>query len=106
MRLERAAALAPGGVGNIGPGLDVLGMAVTGPGDRVIAERADEPGVTMTGGGHPDLPRAAGIAAIAVLERAGTLDDGVRLTLEKRLPLSGGQGGSAASAVAGAVAVN
>jgi homoserine kinase len=111
MRLERAAALAPGGVGNIGPGLDVLGMAVTGPGDRVIAERADEPGVKMTGGGHPDLPRAAdrnaaGIAAIAVLERAGTLDDGVRLTLEKRLPLSGGQGGSAASAVAGAVAVN
>lgn len=111
MRLERAAALAPGGVGNIGPGLDVLGMAVTGPGDRVIAERADEPGVTMIDGGHPDLPRAAdrnaaGIAAIAVLERAGTLDDGVRLTLEKRLPLSGGQGGSAASAVAGAVAVN
>lgn len=111
MRLERAAALAPGGVGNIGPGLDVLGMAVTGPGDRVIAERADEPGVTMSGAGHADLPRAAdknaaGIAANAVLERAGTLRDGVRLTLEKGLPISGGQGGSAASAVAGAVAVN
>jgi homoserine kinase len=30
----------------------------------------------------------------------------VRITLEKRLPLSGGQGGSAASAIAGAVAVN
>src|ERR1035437_10344422 len=101
MRLERAAALAPDGVGNIGPGLDVLVMAVTGPGDRVIAERADEPGVTIIDGGHPDLPRAAdrnaaGIAAIAVLERAGPTDDGVRLTLEKRLPLSGGQGGSAA----------
>jgi homoserine kinase len=111
MRLERAAALAPGGVGNIGPGLDVLGMAVTGHGDRVIAERADEPGVTMTDPGHADLPRvadknAAGIAALAVLDRAGTLRDGVRLTLQKGLPLSGGQGGSAASAVAGAVAVN
>jgi homoserine kinase len=111
MRLERAAALAPGGVGNIGPGLDVLGMAVTGPGDRVIAERADEPGVTISDPGHPDLPRAAdqnaaGIAALAVLDRAGTLRDGVRLTLQKGLPLSGGQGGSAASAVAGAVAVN
>ncbi len=109
--LTRAAALAPGGVGNIGPGLDVLGMAVTGPGDRVIAERVDGSGVTMTGGGHPDLPHdaarnAAGIAAIAVLDRAGVRDTGVRLTLEKRLPLSGGQGGSAASAVAGAVAVN
>jgi homoserine kinase len=111
MRLERAAALAPGGVGNIGPGLDVLGMAVTGPGDRVIAERADEPGVTIADPGHADLPRAAdkhaaGIAALAVLDRAGTLRDGVRLTLQKGLPLSGGQGGSAASAVAGAVAVN
>ena len=30
----------------------------------------------------------------------------MQLTLEKRLPLSGGQGGSAASAVAGAVAAN
>lgn len=111
MRLERAAALAPGGIGNIGPGLDVLGMAVTGPGDRVIAERADEPGVTIADPGHAELPRAAdknaaGIAALAVLDRAGTLRDGVRLSLEKGLPLSGGQGGSAASAVAGAVAVN
>ena len=35
-------------------------------------------------------------------ERAGARDVGVPLTLEKRLPLSGGQGGSAASAVAGA----
>lgn len=111
MQLARAAALAPGGVGNIGPGLDVLGMAVTGPGDRVTADRTDQPGVIMADGGHPDLPReakrnAAGIAAMAVLERAGARDVGVRLTLEKRLPLSGGQGGSAASAVAGAVAVN
>jgi homoserine kinase len=109
--LTRAAALAPGGVGNIGPGLDVLGMAVTGPGDRVVAERTDTPGVSMADGGHPDLPlaaakNAAGIAAIAVLERARMRDVGVRLTLEKGLPLSGGQGGSAASAVAGAVAVN
>lgn len=111
MRFEQAAALAPGGVGNIGPGLDVLGMAVTGPGDRVVAERVDGSGVSMADGGHPELPReasknAAGIAAIAVLERAGATGAGVRLTLEKRLPLSGGQGGSAASAVAGAVAVN
>ncbi|MFI5231165.1 MAG: homoserine kinase [Gemmatimonadales bacterium] len=108
---DRAAALAPGGVGNIGPGLDVLGMAVTGPGDRVIAERADQRGVTMADTGLGDLPRdaarnAAGIAAIAVLARAGASELGVTLTLEKRLPLSGGQGGSAASAVAGAVAVN
>ncbi len=111
MRLERAAALAPGGVGNIGPGLDVLGMAITGPGDRVVAERSPGFGVMMVDSGHEDLPHAAdqhasGIAALAVLERAGARDIAVKLTVEKRLPLSGGQGGSAASAVAGAVAVN
>ena len=108
---DRAAALAPGGVGNIGPGLDVLGLAVTGPGDRVVAERVNQRGVSMADAGSAGLPReatrnAAGIAAIAVLARAGAGDLGVTLTLEKRLPLSGGQGGSAASAVAGAVAVN
>lgn len=106
-----ASALAPGGVGNIGPGLDVLGMAITGPGDRVMATRTQQRGVTMASTGHPELPadaakNAAGIAAIAVLDRAGATDVGVSLTLHKQLPLSGGQGGSAASAVAGAVAVN
>jgi homoserine kinase len=111
MQLERAAALAPAGIGNIGPGLDVLGMAVTGPGDRVVAERSERAGVVMADAGHPELPReadknAAGIAGTAVLDRAGARNIGVRLTLEKRLALSGGQGGSAASAVAGAVAVN
>jgi homoserine kinase len=111
VQLDRASALAPGSIGNVGPGLDVLGMAVTGPGDRVTAERADAPGVTMADGGHPDLPtdatkNATGIAARAVLRAAGASDIGVRLTLEKQLPLAGGQGGSAASAVAGAVAVN
>jgi homoserine kinase len=86
-------------------------MAVTGPGDRVTVQRAEHRGVTIVDAGHPDLPReaqrnAAGIAAYAVLELAGSTDIGLSLTLEKRLPLSGGQGGSAASAVAGAVATN
>ena len=108
---DRAAALAPGGVGNIGPGLDVLGLAVTGPGDRVIAERIDEPGIVIASAGHPELPtdatqNTAGIAARHVLAAAGAESVGVRLTVHKGLPLAGGQGGSAASAVAGAVAAN
>ena len=107
----RAAAIAPGGIGNIGPGLDVLGMAVSGPGDRVIAERVLGRGVTIADAGHPELPTAAdrntaGIAAMQVLSFAGAENVGVSLTVIKGLPLSGGQGGSAASAVAGAVAVN
>ena len=86
-------------------------MAVTGPGDRVVADRVRESGVFIADAGNPDLPtdagrNTAGIAALEVLRRAGATDVGVSLQLTKGLPLSGGQGGSAASAVAGAVAVN
>jgi homoserine kinase len=108
-------AFAPGGVGNLGPGLDILGCAVTGLGDAVFAHlveihdrdaivRVDDPG-------HPDLPRdparhASALAAADVLRRANVRDTGIALTVEKGLPLAGGQGGSAASAVAAAVATN
>jgi homoserine kinase len=111
---QHAAAFAPGGVGNVGPGLDILGLALDGPGDTVQAGWTDEPGVQILDSGHPDLPldaalHTAGLAARAVLARAGDercRRQGVALTIKKELPLSGGQGGSAASAVAGAVAVN
>jgi homoserine kinase len=101
-------------VGNIGPGLDILGLAVEGPGDTVAAEWVDTPGITVLDPGHAELPREAerhtsALAARAVLEKIGpaTLRGrGIGLTVRKGLPLSGGQGGSAASAVAGAVAVN
>lgn len=101
---------APGCIGNIGPGLDILGLAVTGPGDSVRATGSSTPGVSITDPGHPDLPHdptrhTAGIAALAVL-RLAIHQGGVTLAITKGLPLSGGQGGSAASSVAAAVAVN
>jgi homoserine kinase len=111
MSVRRVRAFAPGSVGNVGPGLDIMGMALAGPGDVVIAERIAQPGVTVLDAGHPDLPREAGantaaLAAQAALRLAGVKDAGIALIIEKGLPLSGGQGGSAASAVAGAVATN
>jgi len=106
-------AYAPGGVGNVGPGLDIMGLAVAGLGDTVRAEWSAEPGIRIMDPGHDALPREAerhtsALAARAVLERAGGSRDGRGLALyvRKELPLSGGQGGSAASAVAAAVAVN
>ena len=104
-------AFAPGGIGNLGPGLDILGCAVTGLGDTVEARYVEAPGVHLMEAGHPGLPtestrNAASIAAGEVIRRAGGLTTGVALRVSKGLPLSGGQGGSAASAVAGAVAAN
>ena len=43
-RTESVTAFAPGGVGNIGPGLDILGLALAGAGDTVRAEWTDRPG--------------------------------------------------------------
>jgi homoserine kinase len=104
-------AFAPGGIGNLGPGIDILGCAVTGPGDVVEATAIDGSGVRVDAAGHPDLPtdptqHASAVAATEVLRRAQATTVGVALRVEKRLPLAGGQGGSAASAIAGAVAVN
>jgi len=113
---ERYRATSPGGIGNLGPGLDVLGCAIAGARDEVIAEWSDRPGVTVLDPGHPDLPisidrHTSAIATGAVLKLASQLGitlaaSGVALTVRKGLPLSGGQGGSAASAVAGAAATN
>ena len=106
----------PGGIGNLGPGLDVLGCALTGARDEVIAEWSQTAGITIIDAGHPQLPtdpakNTASIAANAVMRAAITRGmrmshPGIAITIKKGLPLSGGQGGSAASAVAGAVAAN
>lgn len=107
---QSASALAPACIGNFGPGLDILGVAIAGPGDRVTATRTETGDIVIDDPGHPDLPtdpakNTAGIAAREVLKRTGT-DIGVRLSVVKGLPIAGGQGGSAASAVAAAVAVH
>jgi len=104
-------AFAPGSVGNVGPGLDILGLAVAGAGDEVTAERTNGDGIVVRDAGHPDLPtnprrNTAALAAREVLGRAGASGVALALVVHKGLPLAGGQGGSAASAVAGAVAVN
>lgn len=112
---KRVRVYAPGGIGNLGPALDVLGCAVTGAGDIVevtwVDDAAGEP-IQIIDPGHPELPTDAArhtsaIAARAVARTAGIRQPGTMvLCVQKGLPLAGGQGGSAASAVAGAVAAN
>ena len=113
---KRATAYSPGSIGNIGPGLDILGCAVEGAGDSVTAEFSDQPGILVLESGHASLStipdeHASALAAMAVVKRATSMGAttpaaGISLRVTKGLPLSSGQGGSAASAVAGASAVN
>lgn len=105
-------AWAPGSIGNVACGFDVLGLAIQGRGDEVLARLRTKPGIAITGisGDQGRLPsdparNTAGAAALAVLERLGARV-GVELELKKGIPLAAGMGGSAASAVAAALAVN
>ncbi len=107
-----ARASAPASIGNVGPGFDILGQAFDALQDVVTARREAEPGVRLgkVSGRLKSLPdsperNTALAAAKALLDDAGA-DFGVRLDIDKGVPLSAGMGGSAASAVAAAVAVN
>src|SRR5258705_5910894 len=103
----------PATVANMGPGFDILGMALSEPYDIILAERIDEPGVYINeiigdGGRLPREPEknTASIAAAYVLEQLMIRSSGVMLSIQKGLPLESGLGSSAASAVGAAIAVN
>ncbi|HEX9982512.1 MAG TPA: homoserine kinase [Thermoanaerobaculia bacterium] len=108
MPAPRATAFAPGSIGNVGPGFDVLGLAVGGIGDTVTVELTkDAPRVDAITGRDAELVpldaarNCAAIAAQAILHGSGW---NAIVTIHKGLALSGGMGGSAASSVAGAYA--
>ena len=109
--MRKVKCYAPGSTSNVGPGFDCLGIAVAGMGDRVSAACAGDPGVRVLSVSDARVPsdparNTAALAAAEVLRRAGRPDVGLELRVEKGLPLAGGLGGSAASAVAGAFAAN
>jgi homoserine kinase len=108
----RAKVYAPASMGNLGVAFDLVGVAFQEPGDTVCVELRDEPGaviVTIEGDGgqlpYDPQKNTAAVAATSVLKRIGAAH-GVSITLRKNLPLASGLGSSAASAVAGAMAVN
>ena len=109
-------AFAPASIGNVGVGYDILGLAITGSGDRVAARKIDGDGVTikevrgLDGEIHAYLSadpghNTASIAASALWNEHDN-GGGVELVVHKGVPLQSGMGSSAASAVAAVVAVN
>lgn len=104
---------APATVANVACGYDVLGFAIDAPGDYVVARHSDKPGLRITaitgdGGKLPSQPakNTAGVAALDLLNHLGKSDLGIEMEIHKRMPFGSGLGSSAASAVAGAFAVN
>jgi len=105
-------AFAPATIGNVICGFDVFGLAIESPGDTVTVRHIAGSGLRISSirgdGGKLPLDPAANAATISI----SALLQGTRQTvamevaLEKGLPLSGGMGGSAASAVAAVVAAD
>ncbi len=104
---------APATVANVACGYDVLGFAIDAPGDEVVVRHSEEPGlrITQITGDDGKLPleaekNTAGVAALDLLKHLGMLDRGIEMEIHKKMPFGSGLGSSAASAVAGAYAVN
>jgi len=104
---------APATVANVACCYDVLGFAIDAPGDEVVVRHSDIPGfrITQITGDDGKLPldpehNTAGVAALDLLRHLGMSDRGVEMEIHKKMPFGSGLGSSAASAVAGAFAVN
>jgi homoserine kinase len=107
-------AFAPATVANLGPGYDVLGLALDpalGLGDTCAVRLTDGDRVTITvqgDGGRLSTDPAencASVAAAAVLAAVGRRT-GLEIRLHKGLPLGSGLGSSAASSASAALATN
>lgn len=109
-------------VGNVACGFDVLGFAITEPGDEVVLTLSDDvrsgspvsiSAITGDGGALPLDPKknTSSFVVLKFLEYIRThkhidFKGHISLELKKNLPLSSGMGSSAASAAAALVAAN
>ena len=111
MKLQSVKAYAPASISNLGPAFDVLGIAIHRPGDIVIAQRQRERGLSFSvRSQHFNVPsdpkeNVAAYVANLILNEA-KFPFGIKLVLNKNMPVGSGLGSSAASSAAAAVAVN
>lgn len=104
---------APATVANVVCGFDVLGFAVNAPGDEVVMQRVEKPGITIkkiTGDdGRLPLDAAKNTVSASVkyyLDHINQPDLGIEIELHKKMPIGSGLGSSSASTVAGLFAIN
>ena len=107
-------AFAPASVANVGCGFDIMGFAIEGIGDKVtvtLENTEDQSDIIMTGHYGNLIPaewnrNTAGVAVKAYLDATGKTKGGLKIALEKNLPLGSGLGSSASSAAAAVFALN
>ena len=103
---------APATVANVSCGFDILGFAISSPGDEIEIKLTKDPGIkilSITGdGGKLPLDPTLNSASVAIQSYLNHIkyNEGVNLALHKKMPISSGMGSSAASAVAGVYGIN
>lgn len=113
MEKDSVHVFAPATVANMVCGFDVLGFALSEPGDEVFIRKVDRPGVHLVNvtGDDGRLPRdttknTVSASILHYLQHIGRTDIGVDIELHKQMPIGSGLGSSAASTVAGLFAIN
>ena len=110
--MKQIKVFAPGTIANLGPAFDILGVALDKIGDTAEARENNEGIIRITEikGKKDGIPIETEKNAVTLgfleVKKLLNFDFGVDIKLEKGLPLSGGLGGSSASAVAGVYAAN
>ncbi|MEM6525329.1 MAG: homoserine kinase [Bacteroidota bacterium] len=96
---------APATVANVGPGFDILGLALDHVGDELELTFRDRPGIAieMPGSDLPTDPKlnVAGVSVQGLLDQVG-VNQGIHIVIHKNVAPGSGLGSSASSA-AGAV---
>lgn len=110
--MESIKVFAPATVANVSCGYDVLGFAVSEPGDEIVMKlnSSGQVSLDVIMGDEGRLPRdpernTASAVVINYLKHIGVAQ-GISIELYKKMPFGSGLGSSSASAVAGLVAVN
>lgn len=112
LQYQKVRVFAPASVANVSCGFDVMGFALDRPGDEIVVQRSDTPGIRITKitGEEGMLPTSvekntAGVAVQKLLEHLQS-DVGIEIEIHKKMPLGSGLGSSAASSVGAVVATN
>jgi len=110
--IKQVRVYSPGSIANLGPGFDVLAIALEGVGDIIHLKQIEDPEVKLSvkGVGADSIPldpeKNSSGAILVKIKEEYSLNHGFSAEISKGIPPGTGMGSSGASAAATVVAVN
>lgn len=102
---EKILVKSPASIANLGPGFDVLALAIEGPYDRVLVEALDEPRIVVDADGAPPGQDNSAYAVAKYILNRYCPACGAMIRVWKGVPVSAGLGSSGATSAAVAYAL-